>query len=519
MKIKSLWISEHKNIKDKTFTFNDRLISLLVGLNGLGKSNLLEAIVIIFRDLDLASSDKELTTETSKSFFDYKIEYSCKKNDIRIEAINASFKIEVKLQEEDDYKEITYGSYKKSNIYFPDLIFGYYSGENKRIKQFFAKHSEDRITNLKSAALNKDENILGKMFFTDQNFGELIFLTLWVFKDTEKFGNKIKKLLQDYINIDFNSHIEIKICNPAFKYSDAINSDMLFENIQNDKAFPFWGLKGDIDKLLRIFYNNNSSKSEPITYIDKREDSNKKINEFVVFDKLNFDSLREEFEEVFDSPIKLFDVLQAADDLGIIYNINTIISKNGTSVNHDFSGLSEGEQQLLTVIGLIMLSSEFDSFYILDEPDTHLNPQWQRDYIKLLEEFNFDEKSDQILVATHSPLIVQSSENADVFLFKKENEKTVINYDEHKIHNWRIDQVMQSDYFGIINTRPPSLDEFMKKREELLSKTIFTDKDRSMLRKIEKKEGALPNGETLNDLETLHFLKKIVTKSKKYDKD
>ena len=69
MKIKSLWISKHKNLENITFTFNNRLTSLLVGLNGVGKSNLLEAISIIFRELDLAEKEENLTTNTSSFFF------------------------------------------------------------------------------------------------------------------------------------------------------------------------------------------------------------------------------------------------------------------------------------------------------------------------------------------------------------------------------------------------------------------------------------------------------------------
>ena len=52
MRLKSVYIREYKNIKDQTFDFsaNTGYIAL-IGLNGSGKSNLLEAISLIFDDL------------------------------------------------------------------------------------------------------------------------------------------------------------------------------------------------------------------------------------------------------------------------------------------------------------------------------------------------------------------------------------------------------------------------------------------------------------------------------------
>lgn len=52
MRLKSLYIKEYKNIKDQTFDFsNNTGYIALIGLNGSGKSNLLEAISLIFDDL------------------------------------------------------------------------------------------------------------------------------------------------------------------------------------------------------------------------------------------------------------------------------------------------------------------------------------------------------------------------------------------------------------------------------------------------------------------------------------
>ena len=516
MKIKELWISKNKNLEDITFRFNNKLTTLLVGLNGFGKSNLLESIVTIFRELDLAKNDEDLTTKTSKYFFDFRIEYSCKSNLINICAENSKLKIKVKpLDKDSEFEEITFSSFKKDkyNKYFPDFIIGYYSGENKRVKTLFQDHSNKRVDNLKKS--KNSESVLGRMFFTEQNFGELIFFTLWVFKNTEKFGKRIKKLLQEFVDIDFSSTVQIDFCNPDFyKNYPNQNAEDLYANIQAEKENPFWGITGDVNKLLQILYNNHLEKSMPISFIDETHDESKNLNEFVQFPDLNFDSLINDLEDDFSSPVKFFDILQAADSIGIIHKIDTTIAKKGAAISHSFMELSEGEQQLLTTIGLLLLAGEFDTLFMFDEPDTHLNPQWQRAYAKLIRQFNLKDENSQVIVATHSPLIVQSAEEADLFLFKSKDDKIEIDYNVHRIHNWRIDQVLQSEYFGLKSARPPSLDNYMALREKILYKESIEKTVKEELKEFENEFGVLPTGETLTDLEALQLIHSIVRDSK-----
>ena len=52
MRIDWLWIDEYKNLIDFTIDFSQgHLITVLIGRNGTGKSNVLEALTVIFRDL------------------------------------------------------------------------------------------------------------------------------------------------------------------------------------------------------------------------------------------------------------------------------------------------------------------------------------------------------------------------------------------------------------------------------------------------------------------------------------
>ena len=82
MKLKKLYIKQYKNLKDFTIDFESgNGISILVGNNGAGKSNVLEAISGIFHDFF-----KEKTGR--KIICDYTLEYILSDVDCKIEQKN-----------------------------------------------------------------------------------------------------------------------------------------------------------------------------------------------------------------------------------------------------------------------------------------------------------------------------------------------------------------------------------------------------------------------------------------------
>ena len=80
-----------------------------------------------------------------------------------------------------------------------------------------------------------------------------------------------------------------------------------------------------------------------------------------------------------------------------------------------FHQMSEGEQQLLMVLGLMRFTKSHQSLVLLDEPDTHLNPLWSVNYLKDLTRVMSDDDAEapeqqtsQLLMATHDPLVIAS---------------------------------------------------------------------------------------------------------------
>src|ERR1700730_1351331 len=77
MRLHEATVGEFKNLHNFHIDFDhESPYTVLVGENGAGKSNLIEALTIIFRNLDL----------NSKAAFDFEIEYQCRDWDIKVQA-------------------------------------------------------------------------------------------------------------------------------------------------------------------------------------------------------------------------------------------------------------------------------------------------------------------------------------------------------------------------------------------------------------------------------------------------
>lgn len=517
MKIKRLIVSEYKNVKNLSLIFKNPLISLLVGRNGSGKSNLIEILALIFRDLDLLDNEDDFKNWAySSDHFEYEIEYSCNNSDLKIMCREGFFKVFRKqLDATADFEELTFQEFKnrKREEFLPKYIIGYYSGENKRIKGIIRAYEEIVWAELKdNKGLDKP---MRRLFFGENYHAQIILLTLLLYKGQNQdadFQTKSNELIEQLCSFKDLEEISFSITQPKWfsrnrKGQAQFSIENLDENLLDEerKVNPFWMAKGKADKIITYFYNKAETHNG---YYD--EDEKIERLELRSIDKV--DAAASVYGE-FGYPMNFFDALESLfqiESLGANSINLKVISKKGDVV-FDFSQLSEGEQQLITVLGLILIAGREDCLFLLDEPDTHLNPIWQREYVKLITDFNLRDENSHIIVATHSPLIVQAADDqTDIFLYKTDEEGNIlVDGNDLKIHNWRIDQVLASEYFQFKSTRPPSLDNYMLLREKIITEADLSEEAEMRLKEFENEFGVLPTGETKEEIESLILVKKI----------
>ena len=104
---------------------------------------------------------------------------------------------------------------------------------------------------------------------------------------------------------------------------------------------------------------------------------------------------------------------------------------------------------------------------LVDEIDLHMHPAWQRSLMSFLGE-RFP--ATQFIATAHSPLVVQGAEGADIVVLRREDDHVRIENSSDEIRNWRIDQILTSDLYGLPSARcPPRLDPLLAERRNILT--------------------------------------------------
>ncbi|MBQ4851090.1 AAA family ATPase [Pseudoalteromonas sp. MMG012] len=90
-----------------------------------------------------------------------------------------------------------------------------------------------------------------------------------------------------------------------------------------------------------------------------------------------------------------------------------------------YEELSDGESQLLQILAVIKLYTHENTLFLLDEPETHLNPAWRTSFHSYLTNAlrgkNGKTKS-QALLSTHSPFMVSSLKRNNVYQFRRSDD-------------------------------------------------------------------------------------------------
>jgi energy-coupling factor transporter ATP-binding protein EcfA2 len=146
---------------------------------------------------------------------------------------------------------------------------------------------------------------------------------------------------------------------------------------------------------------------------------------------------------------------------------------------------------------------------LVDEIDLHMHPRWQRQLIGYLTQ-RFP--NTQFIVTAHSPLVVQAAAGANIVLLRRQRDHVVIDNDPEVLDNWRVDQILTSELFGLPSARPPQIEDQLKERRALLAKARLSSRDRARIAELEAEIGHLPAGENAEDRRAMELIRRAAAK-------
>lgn len=434
MRIDSLWIGNFKNLKNVTIDFDqDHWITVVIGWNGTGKSNVLEALLTIFRDLVMGEDG---TGNKNQPSFAFKLRYLCKGKWVHIDANPArkpGYIIHVSNEAAIDGglgEELPVSKFLKDSL-LPEYIFGYYSGESKRFGGLFEKYMSRYDKKLRAG----EDPGLKRLFYALPVHSNFVLLS-FIINDSEL----TKTFLKEQLGLEDGGidSVLFVLRQPPWKSKEG------------DPRF--WNAKGIVRDFLDRIYAISIA---PIRVTRNTDESlwNKRTREFLYLYVKDLASLKEIAKD--QSSHEFFRNIESTYVSELIeeVRIRVKLRKNDGSIT--FRELSEGEQQLLTVLGLLHFTSKEESLFLLDEPDTHLNPRWSVDYLKYLHQFvgSAAEKhnSSHVILTTHNPLAVAELEKEQVQILvrdQKSNEVSVQSPDMHP-RGMGYAGIITSELFGL----------------------------------------------------------------------
>ncbi len=134
-------------------------------------------------------------------------------------------------------------------------------------------------------------------------------------------------------------------------------------------------------------------------------------------------------------------------------------------MNYSFSVASSGQYHIFTEI-LNISSSVIDfSIILIDEPEISLHPNWQVQYIEILQNILDDYTGCQVIICSHSHFLVSNIDSnfCSVMKAKKDNYNNVnVKIYEQDVYGWSPEQVLYN-VFGMTSTRNHYFEADLKK--------------------------------------------------------
>jgi len=127
----------------------------------------------------------------------------------------------------------------------------------------------------------------------------------------------------------------------------------------------------------------------------------------------------------------------------------------------DYVSLSDGEHQLAQLLGIFCMLSSPNILFLLDEPESHFNPQWRVQFISKILNLptqNGDRREKSLasqqdcLITTHAPFVPSDMQGDNVFIFSKnEDGKIEINNPDIQTFGATFNTIIERCF----NVRPP----------------------------------------------------------------
>jgi predicted ATP-dependent endonuclease of OLD family len=356
MKINYIYIDGYKNLNKLELSFDESsTVNALIGNNGSGKSNVIEALTRVFTSV----------YNDSTVCFVYEIHYTIADNEIVL--CNKEKPVFLKNGK----------SVKKSEkeTFLPRSIFLYYCGETDRLQKLASDCQDKKF----EKALKTDGEIVTR-YVSSVGLKEFAAALLANAIYQNATYDKVCELINIY---NIGGPVTFNLKRPSWSKSAPITEK------------SFWNAQGAVAMLLHA-----------IKDVGELQITDKNTAKIIV---KNIADLKLGAESAFDLFVRFELLIQA----GILNSIDFKIVKEGVEITSN--DLSEGEKQLAQFLCILEATKDYRALFLLDEFDSFLHPNWQRRFAEIIDGISI---TGQVLFTTHSPLTLGKVRKENIRILK-----------------------------------------------------------------------------------------------------
>ena len=402
-----------------------------VGLNGSGKSKLIELLAEIFFTLDAnrkheASAHKQRQCKSNFTLH-YKLRPGRGFQVVRVEGKQGS---EPVIYVDDATEALAPTEW---DAVLPSNIVGYSSGHNETISPLFLDLRQNdlgaALKQLESGQAGDVEQT--RTLFLDRDTTKLLLLTTYLFEGVKGLKNFPTRESSRALLQRFREFIRL----------DRVLSFQLIIDTQKDHIKLSRRMADTLSKLQRCALMTDTARA--------------KNERRYVLDFFVNDIAREALVKSFETPQAFFSALYELNSLNLlnkgakagteVFSIPDAELKvvlNSPQAEATYQSLSDGEHQFIQIFGAAVLFGRDDSLFLLDEPESHFNPAWRAKFVFLLDELLGEkQKSAEFLISTHSPYLVSACKKSNVVKFVR---------DEHGISFDRLEEETYGASFDVL---------------------------------------------------------------------
>lgn len=377
----------------------------------------------------------------------------------------------------------------------PDYLLGYSSGENEILSLPFFKMrfvQFDEYWETLKQQLPYSGRPESRLVYLDSGFSQAILLCNLLFQDEEtprQFWEDIgiEGLREFHIVIQRSFELDITQI-PAFGSQNESQQESIEDIVRNHPALD--SVESEV--------GTNRYRVNILELLDGDYDSDRIIARFkrcatcwfldqatdtLYLDYYVNEATRQAFRENFSfevnrSPIELFQAFQVlltlnlytvsdqlkadlyqSDSLYVSETVPTLaaddriirfkdfwLTKNDVSEPVLLKSFSDGEHQLLHTLGLCLLFKNTNSLFLLDEPETHFNPDWRANFITRLYQSFEGADNQEMLVTTHTPFLISDSKPEKVLVFDKTNGTVSVSHPDYNTFGASINKITMNTF-------------------------------------------------------------------------